>query len=61
MQNKSGAVASSTEPDMSVEYDRPRLVPIGNLHDLLMGASGVLCDAAGSQLDNLTATGSDCI
>jgi hypothetical protein len=43
------------------EYERPSLVPIGNLHDLLMGASGNLCDAATTQFDNLTETGTGCL
>jgi hypothetical protein len=45
------------EPEAGREYDRPILVPIGNLHDLLMGASGGLCDALDGTFDNLTQTG----
>jgi hypothetical protein len=51
-----GAVESLDEA-----YERPSLTPIGNLHDLLLGASGVECDAITSQPDNLTMTSGDCI
>jgi len=56
--------SSERMPDPKTEYVRPELSPVGNLHDLLMGASGNLCDASDGLLDNLTQTGTpgvDCL
>jgi hypothetical protein len=39
---RGGATAAPQEP--RVLYERPSLVSVGNLHDLLLGASGGLCD-----------------
>jgi hypothetical protein len=55
--NMNIAIQVAGEPEAGREYDRPILVPIGNLHDLLMGASGGLCDALDGTFDNLTQTG----
>ena len=33
-------------------YEPPTVTPVGNLHDLLTGASGTQCDAATGQFDN---------
>lgn len=47
--------------ELSAEYERPAVVPVGNLHDLLLGSSGSLCDATTDQPDDRTGGGTGCI
>lgn len=38
------AVVTESESGVVAPYEPPKLVPVGNLHDLLAGATGPLCD-----------------
>jgi hypothetical protein len=59
--NLDGGVLGSAKTVADEVYERPSLVPIGNLHDLLLGASGTLCDAATTLTDGLVEDGENCI
>jgi hypothetical protein len=59
MAQDSIASARSTQQSPAA-YERPTLVPVGSLHDLLMGASGTLCDAATGEPDNFVQNSTNC-
>jgi hypothetical protein len=51
------AVETESESQVVASYEPPKLVPVGNLHDLLAGATGPLCDQTnltGAQTDDGT-------
>jgi hypothetical protein len=54
-------VSAAAGRDEASEYERPVLVPVGNLHDLLLGASGTQCDALTTINDIQVATGTNCL
>jgi hypothetical protein len=55
-------MTNAAPEEQRVIYERPTLVSVGNLHDLLLGASGLLCDAliANPACGNPESTGGAC-
>jgi hypothetical protein len=50
---RGGVGTTGLEDGGTTAYERPTVTPIGNLHDLVNGASGTVCDAATGEFDNI--------